>query len=61
MDLSYQCHKHIEDGMNYVMLYKFHIQANKELLGAKHNKLHKIKLLQDTSSYEKSKKEPKID
>jgi len=51
--LSYQCHIHMEDGRNYVMLHKFHIQANKELLRAKHIKLYKIKLLQDTSSYER--------
>ena len=43
----------MEDGRNYVMLHKFYIQANKELIGAKHIKLHKIKQLQDTSSYER--------
>jgi len=36
MDLSYQCHKHMEDERNYVKLHKFHILANKELLRAKH-------------------------
>jgi len=35
------------------MLHKFHIQANKKLLGAKHIKLHKFKLSQDTPSYER--------
>ena len=60
MNLSYQCHIHMEDERNYVKLHKFYIQANKKLLGVKHIKLHKIKLLQDTSRYEKSKKEPKI-
>ena len=44
MDLSYQCHIHMEDRRNYVKLQKFHIQANKELLGVKHIKHDKIKL-----------------
>ena len=56
MDLSYQCHIHTEDERNYVKLHKFYIQANKKLLGAKHIQLYKIKLLQDTSSYERVKK-----
>ena len=35
MDLSYQCHIHIEDGRNYVMLHKFHIQVNKKATRSK--------------------------
>ena len=52
MNLSNQYYIHIEDGRNYVKLHKFHIQANKELLGANYIKLHKFKLLQVISSYE---------
>jgi len=39
---------------------KFHIQANKELLGAKHIKFHKIKLFTRYIKLWKSKKKPKI-
>jgi len=60
MYLSYQCHIHMEDGRNYVKLHKFHIQANKELLGAKHIKFHKIKLLTRYVKLWKSEEEPEI-
>ena len=59
MDLRYQCHTHMEDGRNYVILHKFLIQAIKELQGAKYIKLHKIKLLQDISSYERARRSQK--
>jgi len=39
MDLSNQYYIQMEDGRNYVKLYKFHIQANKKLLGANYIKL----------------------
>ena len=56
MDLGYQCHTHMEEGRNYVMLHKFLISAIKELQGAKHIKLHKNNLLQDTSSYDRARR-----
>ena len=45
---------------NYVMLHKFCVQANKELLGAKHIKLHTIKSVTRYIKLWESKKEPKI-
>jgi len=60
MDLSYQYHILMEDESNYVMLHKFLVQANKELLKVKHIKLYKIKLFTIYIKLWKRKKKPKI-